>query len=685
MMFAFVNKRLRRWLCMVLVVTLLAGVCPAAFAAQEYVTAQWYVFDENMNHHDLALVKSGSLWYASAEDLSAIIGGTTRISWSDLWIYSASGTLLAQIPGYQQIQAGGRTYVLLEIAARQMGLFFYSDDGVSRVEKLCTNDEFLDRLDDIFEASHYDLTNIMTDAGASWGLAERLAWSYEVLSSFSVEAWIKAFTGSMEQDLYDKAFATIFATGGSMEAVITGVSEINSIVRKGKDLTEQIHKLLQNENTAKVLRDMGLNEDTLRWMLAGSNEEDLLEAYCGAIDFVKLDAFLETITIYCMAADTEAIMLRSAEKAFAASTNKYARSTVNRMLSARFGEGYLAVGDYCYAILEGLVLDYSSEMLDESLFGAKGKIISSAVTTAADYGVQMGDKVNATIMIPVYAAIQDDLATCFQQQRHSGNTEQLQSLAAMYLKSAIAAYENLKFDKGLEETVTKALDTLTAEMTHVLQYVDPGMVDNSAFLDYLDITLDGGLKNSAPAAPAAEDAQLVLDLTLYGQRGTVIELPRIYGSSSEAAQQFNAVMTQWFEDLAYQYEYHSNGSEWCEVKSQLYTSSRYLSVVTISNVYPTFGTDGYANTWVYDKQTCQMVTVEQALMETGKTKFTLEGDFLAFLASEGYTSNGMSGLGFFYNSQGQVCFIASLTGENPATPPWDYLLIWENGVCRHIY
>ena len=118
-------------------------------------------------------------------------------------------------------------------------------------------------------------------------------------------------------------------------------------------------------------------------------------------------------------------------------------------------------------------------------------------------------------------------------------------------------------------------------------------------------------------------AYIVMDTQYYNDRGSVLEIPQIAGDDSPDAQAINAALLE--RKAAYQIYMDDpyQGGTWCEVAAFPVTTERYLNLILLENVYPSYGNDGDLHAWVYDRQERRSVTVEEALTLAGTTEDAL--------------------------------------------------------------
>ena len=180
-------------------------------------------------------------------------------------------------------------------------------------------------------------------------------------------------------------------------------------------------------------------------------------------------------------------------------------------------------------------------------------------------------------------------------------------------------------------------------------------------------------------------AYIVMDTQYYNDRGSVLEIPQIAGDDSPDAQAINAALLE--RKAAYQIYMDDpyQGGTWCEVAAFPVTTERYLNLILLENVYPSYGNDGDLHAWVYDRQERRSVTVEEALTLAGTTEDALREAVSEALAAGELSlpldEDSFSIRGFCIGAEDDVTFY--LQGANvdgaEGMDAWLGLYTWNQG------
>jgi hypothetical protein len=130
------------------------------------------------------------------------------------------------------------------------------------------------------------------------------------------------------------------------------------------------------------------------------------------------------------------------------------------------------------------------------------------------------------------------------------------------------------------------------------------------------------------------------------------------------------------------YDTASGPDSWADIRSYPFTSAEYLQIVTTGIVYPTYGTEGNVQSWVFDRQANVWVQPEQVYAEAGLVGDALtEAVTAAFVPdSDAESVSGVEPSGFRYvqGPDGWIPeFLLKITVANAQAEPWDGLFAYQ--------
>lgn len=173
------------------------------------------------------------------------------------------------------------------------------------------------------------------------------------------------------------------------------------------------------------------------------------------------------------------------------------------------------------------------------------------------------------------------------------------------------------------------------------------------------------------AAPAWPDNELIL------------ELPQVVDGDNEVIRTFNARSEELFEELTAGFA--EDEWFWAELLSWPTETDRYLNAVTTFCLYPNYVSYGEVSSWVYDKQTGQEVSLEEALAMANTTEEALLADFADWSENQGREMevSCIDSLAFRMLPDGRPQFLAGVTLEAPDLgDAWTSFHSWTEGEIR---
>jgi len=163
--------------------------------------------------------------------------------------------------------------------------------------------------------------------------------------------------------------------------------------------------------------------------------------------------------------------------------------------------------------------------------------------------------------------------------------------------------------------------------------------------------------------------------------GSIYELPCFIGEGPAVEQLNEAIDQQRFYYIQGWEAMQSDSPWWYEVRSYPICGQRYKQVVITAIELPNYGTDGDVYSFCYDSQTGAILTLDDALAQTGVSRETVqsmityhigdhlyEGDSVTFVSCEAFAFAG-----------NELCIVARALIENDLSDGRDELFVYFVG------
>lgn len=469
-----------------LVLVLFLSLCPVAAHAEAYETIA--VYSEN-NRFSLGVMNSNRGWYVNSEDLARI--GNLRLSnntdQKKITIYRDNPFVIlytADSTTYQKV--GNNYYIPFQEASVACGIRFYEINNDIFFEVLRTPKDLLSELSkNVFGNSLFRLSDLYLGMGWNWIALETSARCYAILSSFSLSAYVKALSGEADQERYNQAMATIITNDNADISSFAALADINKYFTKTDKILDEFDWLFEKSSkfyywftgSNWMQAEFQTYMDQLGFYGEFGGVREFLNAYSDVSKMLDLKYIFNVILYIETVLESEENVVNAMQKVFSTSDNEHARLAASKVIANRYGVGLATID-----VAGNAAIEVSSKKIDslfsDLVFGElnwKAKVDKFIATQIFEYGFQLPDKSDAVIYLPIYSAIQQDLALYFYNNYYTDSNDNytdLRSAGIMYLKAAIAAYKNFDFDNSLSDTVSTATDTLRSELNELLSYGD---------------------------------------------------------------------------------------------------------------------------------------------------------------------------------------------------------------------
>lgn len=526
-------RRIRKTLpAMLLLLALLLQIPAAAWADAGRTPARITVAKEGTEYH-LPVIEVNGTVYAEAATLVSMAGCDWKENAnSGLFSFFRSNpfVLLYQCPANDLPVVDGQRYVPLQESSRAIGLRFtpYQTRAGFYVTALKTPADFHRTLDDIFQRKNYHLWEVPAELGLGWNFARDVSRVWASLPFVGNGSFVGMISGKDEQDRYDRALASVLNAHSLSMQLLYGSADLEKTIRDAgkffvasRQSVQAAQKKLENSQELRAkLEDSGfydLVHDALDW---GCNpyEEGLdtliSDKFPDASNTINIGYWLDTVAYISAVADGEAALVRALGTVCMNSRNVYLSMAATRMLDQKFHGAVLTSADALGGYVYGVVVDQMDDRLEDILYGNMapaafvGGMAIKTVTEWVFASPDIGDISDAVLYYTIYNEIAMALSDAYYARRdQAGSSEDLRSLALMYLSTSKAAVEKCRFDQSLS-SATDNMDRLIAEDTAALlafgdEEYDP-QYDNAAFVRYAESEIAAQAAAASQATPAPQ-------------------------------------------------------------------------------------------------------------------------------------------------------------------------------------
>ena len=482
----------KRIMSVMLVLALVFSIFPMAVYAEENTATVSFSIDGTSYKVDMKF--EDDLLYCRA-DQWAEAAGCLWVFNSDqqqLLFYYDGPTILASYDDQEYIADGSSMWVPFFDAATQTGVYFSEVSGFTvcgyKVKPLAV---FYKDMDRMFGISKYRTSEMIIELGGVWALISSASRAYAILSSLSIEGFLDAVSGKMDQDMYDAVLLDMLKTDETLLGAITGAGE--ALERPGKIINLLQKSLDEDGALVELLEQMDFSESDIRDIVWDLSQEaygnktlnDLSDFYEAnkTTHFLEMLGFIDDMTV-SLEADIHAVMAMQA--VFANSDSAQMRHAAEKAIGARVGNKALTAGMYSLEFLGDVFLDNAIGKLEEAYEKSAGitslkKLGAEAFVWVLDKSLSMTETTNAIMYSDVYSQVQLELTSYYYRHRAdtaSDNALMMHSVALLYLRSCLAAWRMFEYDESLSQPISNATTTLTAEITNLMQYTEDELLQN---------------------------------------------------------------------------------------------------------------------------------------------------------------------------------------------------------------
>lgn len=535
-------KTIKALISYILVFSFVIAFTQPVFATNDNVAVYQLEFVKDGTICSFKILQDKNEWYVESNGLAQASGSRLSINDENNQVALFRGeniTILYTANKSTYVVNNGEYYLPLQEATVSVGLRFYENNNYLCAECIKVPKELLTDLSAMFRNNNYSTTRMILDLGNTYAVMESLSRIYAALPFVGNSNIIAEVTGAGERDRYEEAFATILANEGALSELISESKTFQSEIKKSNKILDLSQKILDsNSALAQYLGKEGIDKELLDLFTTEfskyDNEGSIIEWFSAAVsvsDALNLGEFLNLMTFYSSVIDAEESVARAMVSVFQDSDNRFAYDAVNNVFSMRYGSGTSAMGSIYGEWIGDKVIDSIYDKGKDLLLNLEGiaKLKTLAVTKAIDYCTGASDKSNAILYTTIYSSIQQELAAYFYNHLYDSEKETaviLRGVGIMYLKAALAAYENYSFDEDLSNAINNATTMIAKEIEALLAYSEAEYCpkyDNSCAVQAANRILKDASEDSwSPAAllglPLSEA------ISLFGNEYTITGL-----------------------------------------------------------------------------------------------------------------------------------------------------------------
>lgn len=489
---------------------------------------------ENSNIY-LDVLKKENDWFIEVNSLANITNCIANIEndritlireKSDVVIYEENKDALTIVDG--------KIYVPLRKATVAAGAYFFEDSNsdLLAVKSLKVPIEFEKKMNDVFNDNRVLLSRMQNDLGGIWTTAQTAARLYSIMPFVGSYSFVGTMTGENEIQQYEEGFGHILSNEGTVYEMLEAVSGFDKAITDSITTLELADQLTSqggvlNEYAVNNGIDEQLIDNLVKQYPEGMNTSEVMEwltSYSDATTAMNVKYILDSCALYSVSMDVEESMITALKEAFEFCGNYHAKVACEKIIERRCGLDMNNFKDLYKGWAIDTLSDFLSKNLEDILTGGgkSTELVTAALTRTIDYGFQASDKSNAILFYDIYTSIQNEMIRYFNQIPNIENeNDQYKKRAAtiLYLKCAISAYENMKFDDSIKEAVENAQGIFGDYLLDILSFSEQEYLpdyDNQIVIEWLNKCMKNSISpNFIVGTWANEDAQLKDDISSY--------------------------------------------------------------------------------------------------------------------------------------------------------------------------
>ena len=482
----------RRIMSVMLVLCLSLSMIPLSVNAEENISTIPFSIDGTYYAVDMKF--EGDQLYCRADQWAKAAGclWVLNSDYQKVLFYYEDPVVLVSYDDQSYIVDGDDVWVPFFDVATQTGVYFPKVSGNQiygyREKPLAV---FYKDMDRMFAVSQYRTTDMIIELGNIWALIDSASRSYAILSSLSLKGFLDAVSGKMDQDMYDKAFIDILKTDETVLGALAGAGE--ALERPGKIVNLLQESLDEDGVLVEVLKKMDFSENEIReivWDLSqdayGSKTLNDLSDFYEANQITHFLDMLKMVDNMTVSLEADIHTVTAMQKVFENSDSVRMRQAAQKAVGARLGNKVHTAGMYSLEFVGNILWDQTVEKLDELCEETLGttslqKLVAEAFVWVFDKSLSLTETTDAIMYSDVYSQVQLELVNyyfCHRDDDASDNGLMMHSVALLYLRSCLAAWQMFEYDESLAGPIDNATSLITAEITNLMKYTEESLLQS---------------------------------------------------------------------------------------------------------------------------------------------------------------------------------------------------------------
>ena len=482
----------RRIMSVMLVLCLSLSMIPLSVNAEENISTIPFSIDGTYYAVDMKF--EGDQLYCRADQWAKAAGclWVLNSDYQKVLFYYEDPVVLVSYDDQSYIVDGDDVWVPFFDVATQTGVYFPKVSGNQiygyREKPLAV---FYKDMDRMFAVSQYRTTEMIIELGNIWALIDSASRSYAILSSLSLKGFLDAVSGKMDQDMYDKAFVDILKTDETVLGALAGAGE--ALERPGKIVNLLQESLDEDGVLVELLKKMDFSENEIReivWDLSqdayGSKTLNDLSDFYEANQITHFLDMLKMVDNMTVSLEADIHTVTAMQKVFENSDSVRMRQAAQKAVGARLGNKVHTAGMYSLEFVGNILWDQTVEKLDELCEETLGttslqKLAAEAFVWVFDKSLSLTETTDAIMYSDVYSQVQLELVNYYFRHRNddaSDNGLMMHSVALLYLRSCLAAWQMFEYDESLAGPIDNATSLITAEITNLMKYTEEALLQN---------------------------------------------------------------------------------------------------------------------------------------------------------------------------------------------------------------
>ena len=489
------NNRFHRIISLALAIAIMLAACPVGVHALEMANSVPLSIGGTTYYLDFQFVGDdlycrADQWAQAADCIWKFNSDQKKVYLYDN--YEDSIAIFASFGDQEYISDNTGVWVPFFEAAKQSGVHFSAvENNVIYGYRGKPLAEFYKDMDRMFRISRYRVSELINSLGILWAVGSTAARSYAILSTMSIQGFLDAASGKMDQEIYNDIFIELLRTDDSLLGAFVDFGD--SLYRPGKVINLLQKAMDEDGALAEFLAGKGFSESEIQkfaWYWAqeayGNKTLNDLSDFYEFVEYTDLLEILGVLDDLTASIDADAHTIMAMQKVFSNSSSKYISNAASRAVEFRLGSKAVALGNYTFEYLDGALSDLVVDGIEESLetgFDIKSweKLGAEILVWGFDQALSLTEISDAMMYAEASALIQLELADYYYEHCDDNADDtalMMHSVALLYLRSCLSSWKMFDFDKDLSAAISNAETTILAEIANLMKYTEEDLLQN---------------------------------------------------------------------------------------------------------------------------------------------------------------------------------------------------------------